>query len=95
MKLITLPLVDFALPVPRRGSLEAHSGYGRAAVEGQQIHQRVQKRRAKADPRYQAEVPVSCRFERDGFSFRVEGRLDGLFRHEVPRIEEIKSASDL
>jgi DNA excision repair protein ERCC-2 len=90
--LITLPLVDFALPVPRRGSLEVHAGYGRAAVEGQLIHQRVQKRRAKADPRYQAEVPVSCRFERDGFSFRVEGRLDGLFRHEVPRIEEIKSA---
>ena len=33
MKLITIPLRDFALPAPRTGSIEAHSGYGRQAAE--------------------------------------------------------------
>lgn len=91
-KLITIPLHGFALPVPRSGSIEAHSGYGRSAADGREIHLRLQKKRAKADSLYQAEVPVSCLFDRDGFSFRVDGRLDGIFRHELPRIEEIKSA---
>jgi len=91
-KLITISLHGFALPVPRSGSIEAHSGNGRAAADGREIHLRVQKKRAKADPLYQAEVPVSCLFDRDGFSFRVDGRLDGIFRHELPRVEEIKSA---
>jgi len=48
--IITMPLGDFALPVPRTGSIETHSGYGRSASDGQEIHIRVQKKRAKADP---------------------------------------------
>ena len=95
MKLITLSLVDFALPVPRTGSIEAHSGYGRSAVDGQEIHLRVQKRRAKADPLYQAEVPVGGLFEREGYRFRIDGRMDGLFRHDLPKIEEIKSGFNI
>ena len=91
MKLVTIPLRDFALPVPRTGSIEAHSGYGRSAADGQEIHLRVQKKRAKADPLYQAEVPVSSQFDREGYRFRIDGRMDGLFRHDPPRIEEIKS----
>lgn len=94
-KLISLPLVDFALPVPRTGSLDAHSGYGRAAADGREIHLRVQKRRSKADPLYQAEVPVSCLFERESYSFRIDGRMDGLFAHDPPRIEEIKSSFNI
>lgn len=94
-KLITIPLVDFALPVPRTGSIEAHSGYGRAAADGQEIHVRVQKKRAKADPLYQAEVPVSGLFAREGYRFRIDGRMDGLFRHDPPRIEEIKSGFNI
>ncbi|MRR57436.1 MAG: ATP-dependent DNA helicase [Deltaproteobacteria bacterium] len=90
-KLITIPLHGFAVPVPRTGSIEAHSGYGRSAADGQEIHLRVQKKRARADDRYQAEVPVSCLFEREGYSFRIDGRMDGIFRHDPPRIEEIKS----
>jgi DNA excision repair protein ERCC-2 len=90
-KPIAVPLRDFALPVPRTGHLEAHSGYGRAAAEGREIHLRVQKRRAKADPLYRAEVPVSSLFTREGFRFRIDGRMDGLFLHDPPRIEEIKS----
>jgi DNA excision repair protein ERCC-2 len=80
------------VPAPRTGSIEGHSGYGRATAEGQEIHLRVQRRRAKADPTYQAEVPVSGLFERSGYRFRVEGRMDGIFRHDPPLIEEIKSA---
>lgn len=91
MKLITIPLRDFALPVPRTGSIETHSGYGRSAADGQEIHGRVQKKRAKADPSYQAEVPVSTLFDRDGYRFRIDGRMDGIFRHDPPLIEEIKS----
>ncbi|MBC8019452.1 MAG: ATP-dependent DNA helicase [Verrucomicrobia bacterium] len=94
-KLITIPLRDFALPAPRSGSMETHSGYSRSAAEGQEIHVRVQKQRAKADPLYQAEVPVSCLFERGGYSFRIDGRMDGIFRHDPPKIEEIKTTFNI
>ena len=95
MKLIVVPLRDFAVPAPRTGSIEAHSGYGRAATEGQEIHLRVQRKRARGDASYQAEVPVSGHFDREGYRFRVDGRMDGIFRHDPPRIEEIKSAFSL
>lgn len=94
-KLVTLSLLDFALPVPRTGSLGAHSGSGRAAADGREIHLRVQKRRVKGDPLYQAEVPVSGSFDRQGYRFRIEGRMDGIFRHDPPRIEEIKSGLNI
>ncbi|KAB0668377.1 ATP-dependent DNA helicase [Oryzomonas sagensis] len=90
-----MPLRDFALPAPRTGSIETHSGYGRQAAEGQEIHVRVQRQRVKADPAYQAEVPISGLFEREGYAFRVDGRMDGIFRHEVPKIEEIKSTFNI
>jgi DNA excision repair protein ERCC-2 len=94
-KIITVPLRDFAVPVPRRGSIEALSGYGRAAAEGQGIHQKVQKKRARSDSSYRPEVPVSSRFERNGYIFQVDGRLDGLFATDPPRIEEIKTSFNL
>jgi DNA excision repair protein ERCC-2 len=94
-KLITIPLRDFALPAPRSGSIEAHSGYGRSAADGQEIHARVQKQRATADPAYQSEVIVSSLFERGGYSFRIDGRMDGIFRYDPPRIEEIKSTFNI
>lgn len=91
-KLVELSVRDFALPVPRTGSIEAHSGYGRSAQEGQEIHQRIQKLRALDYDNYRAEVPLVREFERDGFLFRISGRMDGLFEGEDPRIEEIKSS---
>jgi DNA excision repair protein ERCC-2 len=90
MKLITLALRDFALPSPPRGSIESYSGSGRAAAQGREIHARIQKRR-KSDPSYQPEVPVSCLLEREGYGFRIDGRMDGIFRTDPPLIEEIKS----
>ena len=94
-KLITLALRDFALPSPRKGSIEAHSGYSRAAAEGQEIHARVQKKRAKTDPSYEAEVRIASEFERGGYVFRIEGRMDGISRQAPPRIEEIKTSFNI
>src|SRR5512143_2041173 len=92
LKLISVALRDFALPVPRTGSIESYSGYGRAAAEGREIHVRVQKRRAKSDPSYESEVAVSCSFDRESYRFQVEGRMDGIFRRDPPKIEEIKTS---
>jgi DNA excision repair protein ERCC-2 len=91
-KVIALSIRDFALPVPRRGSIEALSGYGRAAQqEGQEIHLMVQERRAAAYHSYESEVKIEHTFEHGGYTFEVGGRIDGLFRRTPPKIEEIKS----
>ncbi len=92
LKTIPVAIRDLALPVPRTGSIEAHSGYGRAASEGREIHGRVQRKRAKADPSYEAEVSISAEFVRGPYRFRIEGRMDGIFRSAPPHIEEIKTA---
>ncbi|MCM2278936.1 MAG: ATP-dependent DNA helicase [Oligoflexia bacterium] len=92
---LSLSIRDFALPVPRTGSIDAHSGLGRAQAEGQEIHLRVQANRAEAFPSYRAEVPLSREFERDGYLFKVGGRMDGFFETDPPRIEEIKSSFNI
>lgn len=94
-KSINIPLREFAIPVPRKGSIEALSGYGRAAVEGQEIHLKVQKRRTKHHSTYRSEVAIGAEFPREEFCFRVDGRMDGLFETEPPKIEEIKSTFNL
>jgi DNA excision repair protein ERCC-2 len=91
MTRVTVSVRDFALPVPRVGSIELNSGYGRMPVDGQEIHLNIQRRNAKADPKYQAEVKIEAEFERDGYLFVIGGRVDGLFAADPPRIEEIKS----
>jgi DNA excision repair protein ERCC-2 len=91
MKIISIAVRDFALPVPRVGSIESHSGYGRVSAEGQEIHLRVQAGRTKADSNYRPEVKLVGEFERDGYRFQIGGRIDGLFDSNPPRIEEIKS----
>ena len=95
VKEITVALRDFAVPVPRKGSIEAHSGYGRTAAEGQEIHQRIQRRRADADPAYESEVSISRSFERGKYRFQVTGRMDGIFRSDPPVIEEIKTSFNI
>ena len=92
---ILLPIRDFAVPVPRTGSIEAHSGYGRALAEGQEIHLRVQALRTRLDPLYRAEVAIQQEFEREDYRFEIGGRMDGFFATDPPRIEEIKSAFSL
>lgn len=73
-----------------------HSGYGGAALDGVEIHTRIQRERAKADDNYQSEALLEGEFKRSGYRFRVAGRVDGLFapesRKQTPKLEEIKSA---
>ncbi len=92
---LIIPVTQFAVPVPRRGSIEPLSGYGRATEEGREIHARVQARRLKAESNYEAEKVMSHTFERDGYQFKVGGRMDGFFAPKIPggppKIEEIKS----
>ena len=95
LKYIPIAIRDFALPVPRTGSIELHSGFGRAAEEGREIHSRAQKKRAKSDPAYEAEVVLSRAFDRDRYRFGIAGRMDGIFRHDPPKIEEIKTSFNI
>ncbi len=91
METISLSIREFAMPVPRTGSIEALSGYVRAAEDGQEIHSEIQEKRAKSDPLYRAEVRINHSFEHDGLIFNIGGRMDGLTSGDPPVIEEIKS----
>lgn len=92
-KLIRLPLIEFAIPAPRRGSIDVNSGLGRAAQTGTELHQKIQLQRATDFSDYEAEVPVEHDFEADGYVFRVGGRMDGVFRSAKSfKIEEIKTS---
>src|ERR1700733_12250092 len=95
MKLISIAVRDFALPVPRVGSIESQSGYGRTATEGQEIHLRIQRLRAEADPSYQSEVKILSEFDRGDYRFQIGGRIDGLFATDPPKLEEIKSSFNI
>ncbi len=90
MKTIQLAVRDFALPVPRRGSIDVHSGYNLLS-QGQEIHEQIQQQRKKEDPYYRSEVKLSHTFQRDGYRFVVGGRIDGIFDRVPVLIEEIKS----
>lgn len=93
--MIRLSLREFSLPCPRTGSIDSYSGYGATSLEGIEIHQQVQKKRQKEDPLYTPEVKLSRMFERGGYAFQVEGRIDGVYAHETPKIEEIKSTFNI
>lgn len=92
MKKYRLPVSEFALPSPLRGSIDTHSGFGRGQQMGLELHQRIQARRQKEHDNYKAEVAMSHSFEAGGFSFDIHGRMDGFFESTVPKIEEIKSS---
>ena len=94
MKTIKLSVQDFAQPCPRRGHID-HSSVAATTEQGILIHQQAQKKRSQADEKYKAELKTVWNFERGGFNFAVEGRMDGVYQHEVPVIEEIKSTFDL
>jgi len=92
---VTISIRNFALPSPRVGSIEAQSGFGRSSLEGIEIHQKVQKLRSSQNALYQAEVKLQREFEREGFLFKVGGRIDGLFETNPPKIEEIKTTFNI
>ena len=94
MKRIQLAVRDFALPVPRTGSIEVHSGYGYLPRSAEEAHRQVQKERSDANALYKTEVKISHSFERDDYVFIVSGRIDGLIEKKPSYLEEIKTAFD-
>lgn len=92
LKTISISVTDFALPVPRRGSIETLSGFNDGAAAGQEIHIRVQKQRAKNFSNYQPEVILSHEFKTEKYIFKIGGRIDGYFSSPIAKIEEIKTA---
>ena len=99
-KTIILAIRDFALPVPRTGSIEVNSGYGQIfnaagaqAARGRDIHLAVQKARQKEFAVYKSEVKLAEKFESDNFIFSVSGRMDGFVDGLQPMVEEIKSSN--
>lgn len=81
-------LVEFAF---RRGNLGGDSGFvgPNRAAEGTKGHQRVQNSRPAG---YEAEVAVRHKIERDGFTLKIRGRIDGILTtSDAVVLEEIKT----
>lgn len=95
MKKISMGVSDFAIPTPRVGSIDVHSGYGRGAQTGQEIHVKIQLQRAIDFKNFKAEVATAYEFSAGGYIFDVRGRMDGFFESDVPKIEEIKSTFNI
>lgn len=91
-KKISLPVTQFAVPAPRRGSIDSYSGLKNSQVIGVELHQRIQTLRRESFPQYQAEVSISNVFKTDEYDFEVLGKMDGYFDGAPARIEEIKSS---
>jgi DNA excision repair protein ERCC-2 len=96
---VTLSVRDFALPAPRRGSVEAHSGLAFRQEQGVEIHAEIQATRTNDVPGYRAEVPTVLMVTAGPYQFRVTGRIDGVYPAgtESPNVllEEIKTAFDV
>jgi DNA excision repair protein ERCC-2 len=91
MKKVSLSVQEFAFPSPLRGSIEGGSGLMNAAEKGIELHQMIQKERAREFDHYMSEVSCGYEFE-DEYIFAISGRMDGVFEGEPPLIEEIKSS---
>lgn len=96
MKSISLGVRDFALPVPRIGSIEAHSGYGPMPKSGQSVHDEFLRKRRAAIAGYDLEVKVKYGFASEKCIISVTGRIDGVYQKAVgtetiPVFEEIKT----
>ncbi|MBC7371251.1 MAG: ATP-dependent DNA helicase [Bdellovibrionaceae bacterium] len=95
MRKVALDVRKFAIPCPRVGSIESHSGYGATPNSGQEIHQIIQLRRVEQVPGYVPEKKLSISFDRKPYTFVVGGRADGVVEGAEPMIEEIKTTFDI
>ena len=91
-KKISLPVTQFALPAPRKGSIDTYSGLKNSQMIGMEVHQRLQSARAEEFPNYRAEVFTNHTFETDDYNFEILGKMDGIFDFAPCKIEEIKSS---
>src|SRR5690349_15151384 len=90
-----MAVTEFALPSPRRGSIDIYSGFGRGQNLGQELHLKVQRERAQKNPTYQSEVWISHKIDTPDYIFEVGGRMDGIFYSSPVKIEEIKSSFNI
>ncbi len=89
---ISIGVRDFALPVPRQGSIETHSGYGPLPITGQEVHDEFLRKRKRSFTGYVTETRLKHVFERDGISIAVSGRVDGMRDNgSVTCLEEVKT----
>jgi len=95
IRTLQLGVAEFALPVPRIGSIEAYSGYGPLPNVGAEIHAEIQAQRLREHPVYVAEKWISQTFTRDKHRIVVGGRMDGYLPGLPPVVEEIKSGYQL
>jgi DNA excision repair protein ERCC-2 len=95
LKKVSLSISEFALPSPRKGSIDVYSGFSRGQSTGLEIHQLIQAERKKKYSDYKSEVPIAASFEMGDFVFEMSGRMDGFFDTEKPKIEEIKSTFNI
>lgn len=94
MRKVSLDVRQFALPCPRKGSLELHSGYGAPPMTGQEIHVAIQRRRQREFDNYTPERRMSWTFEAGPYQFEVSGRADG-YMEEPCQFEEIKTSFEV
>lgn len=92
---MNIAITQFALPAPRKGSIDVYSGLGNAQTLGIETHQRIQAGRKDIFPHYKAEVLIDHSFEREDFVFEVSGRMDGFYEETPARIEEIKTSFNI
>jgi DNA excision repair protein ERCC-2 len=90
---LTIGVRDFALPIPRVGSIETHSGYATPNNSGQDVHRRVQDERTKLRRDYRPEYKLSHVFATEFYDFNVTGFSDGFFEEDEV-VEELKTAFD-
>ncbi|MGE5087088.1 MAG: ATP-dependent DNA helicase [Bacillota bacterium] len=92
---VQIDIRRFAVPCPRVGNIELHSGYGQTPQLGNEIHQAVQRRRTRENPHYTAEKKLSLEIPVGKYLFVISGRADGVVDGDDALIEEIKSAFDV
>ena len=91
---LTVGVRDFALPIPRTGSIETHSGYGTPNNSGQAVHKKAQEERRRKRRDYRAEQKLNHLFATAAYDFNVGGFMDGFYEDD-DCIEEIKTAFDI
>ncbi|NLZ48293.1 MAG: ATP-dependent DNA helicase [Clostridiales bacterium] len=100
VKISVRNLVEFTL---RSGDLDTRFTTSSRAVEGTRLHQKLQKlnkkKFAEMNMEYMSEVFLSYSFEREGISYIIEGRADGIIvplensLYKKITIDEIKTTS--